>query len=136
MNNERYNQIIDEVYKNYITQARIQFQKWCEENPFTLVNFREDTKELFLKSIKEDVHWCTGEKNYSQKWGLKIEERELSQRERVKLLQESWKNNGIGAGDEEVSTLWVEYNNLMTKYNIPSKLITVTYKDEKIEIYE
>ena len=136
MNNERYNQIIDEVYKNYITQARIQFQKWCEENPFTLINFREDTKELFLKSIKEDVHWFTGEKNYSQKWGLKIEERKLSQRERVKLLQESWKNNGIGAGDEEVSTLWVEYNNLMTKYNIPSKLITVTYKDEKIEIYE
>ena len=136
MNNERYNQIIDEAYENYTIQDRIQFQKWCEENPFTLVNFRIDSKELFLKSIKEDVHWFTGEKNYSQKWGLKIEERELSQRERVKLLQESWKNNGIGAGDEEVSTLWVEYNNLMTKYNIPSKLITVTYKDEKIEIYE
>ena len=136
MNKERYNQIIDEAYENYTIQDRIQFQKWCEENPFTLVNFRIDSKELFLKSIKEDVHWFTGEKNYSQKWGLKIEERELSQRERVKLLQESWKNNGIGAGDEEVSTLWVEYNNLMTKYNIPSKLITVTYKDEKIEIYE
>ena len=82
MNNERYNQIIDEAYENYIIQTRIQFQKWCEENPFTLVNFREVTKELFLKSIKEDVHCFTGEKNYSQKWGLKIEERELSLEER------------------------------------------------------
>ena len=34
----------------------------------------------------------------------------------------------IGEGDE--------YNNLMTKYNIPNKLITITYKDEKIEVYE
>ena len=79
---------------------------------------------------------CKTDSEFSEKWGLKIEERELSQRERVKLLQEAWKNNGIMPEHEEVSTLWVEYNNLMTKYNIPTKLITVTYKDEKIEIYE
>jgi hypothetical protein len=136
MNNERYNQIIDEAYENYITQIRIEFEKWCERNPHTLVNYREDTKELFLKSIKKDTHWFTGEKKFSEKWGLKIEERELTQSERVKLLQEAWKNNGIKPTHEEVSTLWVEYNNLMTKYNVPTKLITVTYKDEKIEVYE
>jgi hypothetical protein len=74
--------IIDEVYENYITQTRIEFKKLCERNPDTLVNYREDTKELFLKSIKENKHWFTGEKGFSQKWGLQIEERELDMMER------------------------------------------------------
>ena len=118
MTNEKYNQIIDEAY-----------EKWIDENWNKRIYPNINGKEEFINKIKTNIE-------FSEKWGLKIEERELSQRERVKLLQEAWKNNGIMPEYEEVSTLWVEYNNLMTKYNIPTKLITVTYKDEKIEIYE
>ena len=118
MNNEKYNQIIDEVYKN-----------WIKESWNGRIYPNKNKKKQFINRIKTDTE-------FSERWGLKIEERKLSQWERVKLLQESWKNNGIGAGHEEVSTLWVEYNNLMTKYNIPTKLTTVSYNNEKIEFYE
>ena len=125
MNKEKYNQIIDEAYEKYITQIRIEFGKWCERNPHTLVNYREDTKELFLKSIKEDTHWFTGEKNFSEKWGLKIEERELNLEERSKIWNET--HNPVGN---------IYTHNQYNDNNIPTKLIKVTYKDEKIEVYE
>ena len=130
MNNERYNQIIDEAYEKYITQIRIEFEKWCARNPYTLVNYREDTKELFLKSIKEDTHWFTGEKNFSEKWGLKIEERELSLEERGQWCEDflDW--------DLVVPNLDHDHIREDVEENAPTKLITVTYKDEKTEIYE
>ena len=129
MNNERYNQIVDEAYEKYITQIRIEFGKWCERNPHTLVNYREDTRELFLKSIKEDKHWFTGEKNFSEKCGLKIEERRLSTEERNQWFHINWNaNNPLMKSD------WKFYE--LDQQNVPTKLITVTYKEEKIEVYE
>ena len=127
MNNERYNQIIYEAYRNY----KILTHKENERNhPMKYVSgVNHFTETSFIQMCKIDS-------DFSKKWGLKIEERELSQHERVKLLQEAWKNNGIVPEHEEVSTLWVEYNNLMTKYNIPDKLITITYKGKKTEVYE
>ena len=132
MNNERYNQIVDEVYKHYKRITHYENEKngnWGSGDTPLIAGVQHLTKLSFIRMCKIDS-------DFSKKWGLKIEERELSQWERVKLLQESWKNNGIGAGHEEVSTLWVEYNNLMTKYTIPAKIITVTYNNEKIEFYE
>ena len=119
MNNEKMNQIIDEAYGNYIAQTRIEFQEFCERNPGALVNYREDTKERFLKSIKENKHWFTGEKEFSEKWGLKIEERELSNDEITHWL---WDNSRI--------------TDKLDENNIPTKLITITYNDIKTEIYE
>ena len=42
----------------------------------------------------------------------------------------------ISPEHKEVSTLWVEYNNLMKKYNIPTKLTTINYNGQIQEIYE
>lgn len=57
---------------------------------------------------------------------LKIEERELSKEERVALIQPYGMDALIPKAREE----WMKRN------NIPTKLITVTYKREKKEIYE
>ena len=78
-----------------------------------------------MKSIKEDTHWFTGEKNFSEKWGLKIEERELNLEERSKIRNET--HNPVGN---------IYTHNQYNDNNIPTKLIKVTYKDEKIEVYE
>jgi hypothetical protein len=130
MNNEKYNQIIDEAYENYCSKCNE--DEWMKEIKLDLPF---PNKSYGLYAQEEFINKCKTDSKFSERWGLKIEERKLSQHERVKLLQEAWKNNGIVPEHEEVSTLWVEYNNLMTKYNIPTKLITVTYKKEKIEIY-
>jgi hypothetical protein len=87
-------------------------------------------------TIQEFINKCKTDQVFSEKWGLTIEERELRQFERVKLLQKAWKNNGITPEHEEVSTIWVEYKNLMEKYNIPTQIIIVTYQTQKIKSYE
>ena len=129
MNKERYNQIIDEVYVNYIKETD-KLDLWKIENshlvevtgPIYNASPRQFTKEEFIDKIKTD-------KEFSEMWGLKIEERGLSDQERIILM-----NKKLGVTD----TLPQYYNtdDEMNKSNIPTKLITVTYNNETIEIYE
>jgi len=77
------------------------------------------TKEEFINKCKTDTE-------FSEEWGLKIEERELSKEERVALIQPYGMDALIPKAREE----WMKRN------NIPTKLITVTYKDKTIESYE
>ena len=127
MNNEQYNQIIDEAYENYITKCRENIKAFRKENPFTFVDYQEDTKEQFIKSIKDDKHHFTGDIGFSEKWSLKIEERELSLEERKEIYQNKFFGGFIVEHDA-----WLE-SKLKTR-NIPTKLTTVIYKDNKIEI--
>ena len=118
MNNEKYNQIIDDAYKNYI--------KWANEHSKTHL-YEPHTQEEFINKCKTDSE-------SSSKWGLKIEERELSLEERVRIyaLKE-------GQTYEEFVTNWntdVQWNEDLNDTNTPTKLITLTYNNETIESYE
>ena len=106
---ERYNQIIDEVYNKYTTKY---------------VGYDDvPSKELFLFEIKNNPE-------FSERWGLKIEERELSLEERYKIALPIWKEKyGL------LANMMVPTNVDNTPYKIPTKLITITYNDIKIESY-
>ena len=82
------------------------------------------TQEEFINKIKTN-----GE--FSEKWGLKIEERELSLEERHKIALPIWKEQYGPLADMMVPT-----NVDNTPFKIPTKLITITYKDKTIESYE
>jgi hypothetical protein len=111
MNNERYNQIIDEAYKNYRLERNFQINQGVDIL----------SQEEFINKIKTDVE-------FSEKWGLKIEERILSTEERNQWFHINWSaNNPLMKSD------WKFYE--LDQQNVPTKLITVTYKKEKIEIY-
>jgi hypothetical protein len=75
------------------------------------------TKDEFINKCKTDTE-------FSEKWGLKIEERELSEIDRI-----NWAiiNRGVtpSAPPKELDRL-----------QIPTKLITITYNDKTIESYE
>jgi len=75
-------------------------------------------------SKEEFVNICKINPEFSEKWGLKIEERELSLEERRKLAKYD---------SEFVSPMTVES---WDRNNIPTKLITLTYNNETIESYE
>ena len=110
MNKERYHQIIDEVYNKYTTKYM-----GYDDVP---------SKELFLFEIKNNPE-------FSEKWGLTIEEQELSLEDRMILCKEKWDyswNRTINLEDIE----W-RMNN---EWNIPTKQITLTYNNETIESYE
>ena len=104
MNNEQQ-QIIDEAYENYS-------KEYEKDNSvgLTLLVQIVDGKAVYRKPDKEMfVAMCTYDKNFSEKWGLKIEERELN--------------------DDELNI----FNLLKQTF---TKLITITYNDKTIESYE
>jgi hypothetical protein len=100
MNKERFSQIVDEVYQKYTIKYM-----GHEDIP---------SKDLFLFEIKKD-------KEFSERWGLKIEERDLTMREQEML------------GHNYGHLTWEEQANFHFE---PTKLVTMTYNNEKIESYE
>jgi len=98
------NHIIDEAYEHY----RNHFLGY-DDVP---------TKDVF-------VFECKTNKSFSEKWGLKIVERELDMFER-------WKLADLTPNMMEID--WC--NKLCDEHNVPTKLITITYNNKTIESYE
>ena len=123
---KRYHESIDEVYENYLTNF---IPPTCPPNLDVQPSYYEPmTKEWFIKSIKESG--LRGEK-FSEKWGLKIKERELSLTERRMMVsQEMFNQVYTGGGPETLS------HQECDQWNIPKKLITIKYKKEKIQVYK
>jgi hypothetical protein len=109
MNKEKYNQIIDIFFGDYLRTYK--------------GNFVMD-KEEFINAIKTNPE-------FSEKWGLKIEEKVLDLNER-----QSWffENKRMFLNNEFCDE--VESHKNFDYYNIPKKLITLTYNNEILESYE
>jgi hypothetical protein len=107
--NKEQQELLDEVYENYKNKTEIMMGHGFHG---------------ILLSQEKFINKCKTDTEFSETWELKIEERELSQDERYDLLtQQMTKLRAIR--DED-------YIN----YNIPTKLITITYNDKTIESYE
>jgi hypothetical protein len=130
--NKEQQELLDEVYKNYkrLTHSKNEkdgnygeYSKWGD-NPL-ISGVQHLTKGTFIQMIKIDFE-------FSERWGLKIEERELNGSERYTIARQyglcpKYSNIGLENCTEEE-----HYN----KYNVPTKLITITYNDKTIESYE
>ena len=127
-------QIIDEAYENYS-------KEYEKDNSIgmCLLVARMDGKSTYRKPNKEMfVDLCTHDKTFSQKWGLKIEERELSRKERGDYYYKHGNIEGIVEGSldrpiwetDETAHKWYDERNVSTK------LITITYNNKTIESYE
>jgi len=123
-------QIIDEVYKNYLNEWT--FEKYPNDGSVYSVEpikVKEHSKEQFVYRCKIDTE-------FSNKWGLKIEERELSLEERSIIA----KSNHYEVSQNIKMFVRVDEDHSLHKHlddiNIPTKLITLTYKNETIESYE
>ena len=127
MNNEQQH-IIDEVYKNYLFNS-----EWF---PISSVNggfigTKSDSDEIMTQDLF--INKCKTDPEFSEKWGLKIEERELTLEGRYHI----WFTNNYETGMERC----FDPNNIPdfdnSYYNTtPTKLITITYNDKTIESYE
>jgi hypothetical protein len=124
--NKEQQELIDEVYEKYSIIAGMSTQV------ITL------TKEEFIHYIRTDVI-------FSKQWGLSIEERELTFEERWELSKkygyiksdcEIPSPDSVYMGINERETMIGIWNDPIVNSNIPTKLITLTYKDLKIESYE
>jgi hypothetical protein len=109
MNNEKYNQIIDEVYNSYADSHFIPPKntngKLLLDQLFSVIPMKH-SKETFINE-------CRNNPRFSKKWGLKIEE--------YQSLEQV----------DQTNPVLVESTSLY-----PKKVIRVTYKNEIIEFYE
>jgi len=76
--NKEQQELLDEAYEN--------FEKWYNEHSGKedYTGYYVPNKEEFIRLIKTDTE-------FSEKWGLKVEERELSLEERYKIALPIWK---------------------------------------------
>ena len=121
--NKEQQELLDEVYENYS-------KEYEKDNSIglCLLVARMDGRATYRKPDKEMfIGLCTHEPVFSETWGLKIEERELSLEERTKYKK---KRDGI------VRTFASYTHQMLDNSNVPTKLITITYNNETIESYE
>jgi hypothetical protein len=126
--NEEQQELADKAYENY--NKEILRQRDLQKN--VVERLRSQGKRVRISLIEllskeEFINKCKTDSEFSQRWGLKIEERELSLEERTEYKK---KRDGI-------SRTFASYTHQMLDgSNIPTKLITITYKDTIIESYE
>jgi hypothetical protein len=106
--------------KGYLDGCLVEYDVYYEHftNPSFAYGYRTYNQEEFINKCKTDFE-------FSQRWGLKIEERELSLEERNNVYKRQWE-----PGVSELS------HDRFNSLNIPTKLITITYNDKTIESYE
>jgi len=108
-NGEQYNQIIDKAFSNYLNNYS--------------GNFEVDREEFIAASKRSP--------DFSEHWGLQFEERELTYSERYRY----WFTHNYETGLEYDEDNIPDFDN--TYYEpTPTRLITIKYKNEKIESYE
>lgn len=127
--NKEQEQIIDELYENYkkeIIRQRESQKKHVEKlrsqgKRLKVTRIELLTKDEFIDKIKTNPE-------FSEKWGLKIEERELTPKERIELA---------GGKIQDKYPALVEMSLIVCdERDIPTRLITLTYNNETIESYE
>jgi len=113
--NKEQEELLNEVYRKYADSHEYFVDGWLHVIPM------EHSKETFVNECKTDTE-------FSERWGLKIEERELNLEERYKILDDRpmWEKRTINIGNA----------NPLDINNVPTKLITIKYNDKTIESYE
>lgn len=113
MNKEKYNQIIDEAYKNYLKNGQQEADRNKEVQTFLPM-----PKQMFIDKIKTD-------NGFSNTWGLKIEERDMTWEERVQWVMKYT--------DVELENLYIVEE--AHKETSPTRISTIITDKERIAIY-
>ena len=140
--NKEQQELLDDTYKNWKAEGK-DFWEEQVDGMFTSELGEEKvdkiSKEWFINKCKTDTE-------FSERWGLKIEERELSLEERLRLV--NYDKQKFSSIDEWIKWYENEPNKFyylginytkdtaLTDLDVPTKLITVTYNNKTIEIYE
>jgi hypothetical protein len=114
-------ELLDEAYENY-TKALIDSITFSERGKHFKSNgleFNSGYPNYIHYSQEEFINKCKTDTEFSETWGLQIEERELTWDE----SNEYYNNH---------QSLKVPYLGL----KVPTKLITINYNDKTIESYE
>ena len=125
---EKFNQIIDEDYKSYQKEINRRLENWIsiQEGDIYEGTSLDDSGRIWTQ--EEFINKCKTDLDFSKKWGLTIEERELTPEERIELA---------GGKIQDKYPALVEMSLIVCdERDIPTKIITITYNNETIDHYE
>ena len=130
--NKEQQELLDEAYKNYRSKSKdIDLPENLYNKLIDDLNkdamFPIDNPNRMLTQ-EEFINKCKTDKEFSDKWGLKIEERELNTDERNK-----WFQINLNGNNPLMKSDWKDYE--LDQQNVPTKLITITYNNKSIESY-
>ena len=115
-------------YPNYVHYTKEEFINKCKTEEALSIKWIKEYGDLRHGSKEEIEHLSKHYKTdpeFSERWGLKIDERELSLEERATI----WNNTHNPVGN-------IYTHNQYDENNLPTKVITITYNDKTIESYE
>jgi len=137
--NKEQQELLDEVHENYKTVHKHTIRTEGNRNKLAI----ESLIKQLIYTIEEFINKIKTDSEFSEKWGLKIEERELSWEEKEWELEKTNCINDIETdriiyGHEWEKYIQGQYEGIESTQGIiiPTKLITVTYNDKTIESYE
>jgi hypothetical protein len=125
--NKEQQELLDDAYESYVSTHE-NFE-WTDD--FCKKNLKDYGDQWDVFSKVEFINKCKTDKEFSERWGLKIEERELTYSERYKI----WFTNNFETGMEYCEDVKPDFDNEYYEPT-PTKLITVTYNDKTIKSYE
>ena len=133
-------ELLDKAYNKYQSQTWFHIDDLASLMELDGMNMSTgERKKVYRQYAQEEfINKCKTDTEFSEKWKLKIEERELGLRERVDIFNSKMIKEEIRTQIATVDvneTYWEKSLN-ETKHNIPTKLITITYNDKTIESYE
>ena len=116
-----------------------EYTKWFYDNAVPSVSGKPILNGEGILTKGRFINKCKTDTEFSERWGLKIEERELSLEERGDIFKRIYPNKSVddfAPGGMEVQSLSHQLNTRYNNAKIPTKLITITYNDKTIESYE
>jgi hypothetical protein len=127
--NKEQQELVNEAYIKYQNQTMFHTDDLVslKELDGMYMSTGEKTKVYRQFAPKEFINKCKTDQEFSEKWGLTIEERELSELERMNIGKSKgmWKEFQFGNVHEPCN-----------ERGISTKLITIKYNDKTIESYE
>ena len=108
-----------------------EYTKWFYDNAVPSVSGKPILNGEGILTRGKFINKCKTDPEFSEKWGLKIEERELSRLERINIAIEKKLTHKTAHLTKDF-----DYQKWCDEQNVPTKLITLTYNNETITSYE
>ena len=143
--NKEQQELLDDAYKKYQTETMFRTDDLVSLKELDGMNMSTGERKKVYRQYApvEFINKCKTDTEFSEKWGLKIEERELSLEEKEWELEKTncindIENDRVIYRHEWEKYIQDQYEGIQSSQGtkIPTKLITVTYKDKTIESYE
>jgi hypothetical protein len=125
--------LIGDAYKNFEKQFGV-----VKEDIESFILKRKMIEESLFPDKNEFIRLIKTNNDFAKQWGVIVEVRELSLRERVDIFNLKMIKEGIRTQIATVGVFESYWKKSLeeTKHNIPKRAISLTYNNQTIESYE